>query len=165
MFVKTPKSNFVIKVNLWQSTDISWIFLAGNVPLIATTKIEDWTTWWFIPRIVSGLVHPSYNWTLPPPIPFITTKWDEPPSTHEPSKIGVPSRSFPDFDGHPGVAIGADPRAGFQLAMGVPKNSWMVYIMENPHRKWMIFLGGRKAPVMVVQRSEIKWWQWCPTRP
>ena len=22
-------------------------------------------TWWFIPRIVSGLVHPSYKWTLP----------------------------------------------------------------------------------------------------
>ena len=29
-------------------------------------------TWWFIPRIVSGLVHPSYKWTLPPLIPFIT---------------------------------------------------------------------------------------------
>ena len=30
------------------------------------------STWWFIPRIVSGLVHPSYKWTLPPLIPFIT---------------------------------------------------------------------------------------------
>ena len=48
------------------------------------------STWWFIPRIVSGLVHPSYKWTLPPLIPFITrvyqgynplTKWGEPPST------------------------------------------------------------------------------------
>ena len=29
-------------------------------------------TWWFIPRIVSGLVYPSYTWTLPPFIPFIT---------------------------------------------------------------------------------------------
>ena len=29
-------------------------------------------TWWFIPRIVSGLVHPSYKWTLPPLIQFIT---------------------------------------------------------------------------------------------
>ena len=29
-------------------------------------------TWWFIPRIVSGLVHPNYKWTLPPLIPFIT---------------------------------------------------------------------------------------------
>ena len=28
------------------------------------------TTWWFIPRIVSGLVHPSYKWTLPPRIPL-----------------------------------------------------------------------------------------------
>ena len=28
------------------------------------------TTWWFIPRIVSGLVHPSYEWTLPPPLPL-----------------------------------------------------------------------------------------------
>ena len=26
----------------------------------------------FIPRIVSGLVHPSYKWALPPLIPFIT---------------------------------------------------------------------------------------------
>ena len=30
------------------------------------------STWWFIPRIVSGLVHPRYKWTLPPLIPFIT---------------------------------------------------------------------------------------------
>ena len=29
-------------------------------------------TWWFIPRIVSGLVHPSYKWPLAPLIPFIT---------------------------------------------------------------------------------------------
>ena len=45
------------------------------------------TTCWFIPRIVIGLVQPSYKWTLPPLIPFYNqgynplTKWDEPPST------------------------------------------------------------------------------------
>ena len=40
---------------------------------------------WFIPRIVSGLVHPSYKWTNPT-YPIYNqgynplTKWDEPPS-------------------------------------------------------------------------------------
>ena len=45
-------------------------------------------TWWLIPRLVSGLVHPSYKWINPTyPIynwgynPF--TKWDEPPSTDQ----------------------------------------------------------------------------------
>ena len=28
------------------------------------------STWWSIPRIVSGLVHPRYQWTLPPLIPL-----------------------------------------------------------------------------------------------
>ena len=27
-------------------------------------------TWWLIPRIVSGFVHPSYKWALPPLIPL-----------------------------------------------------------------------------------------------
>ena len=46
----------------------------------------DETTWWFIPRIVSGLVHPSYKWTIAPTYPIYNqcynplTKWDEPPS-------------------------------------------------------------------------------------
>ena len=44
-------------------------------------------TWWLIPRIVSGLVHPSYKWTNPT-YPIYNqgynplTKWDEPPSTN-----------------------------------------------------------------------------------
>ena len=44
-----------------------------------------WPTWWFIPRIVSGLVHPSSKWTNPT-YPIYNqgcnplTKWDEPPS-------------------------------------------------------------------------------------
>ena len=47
-------------------------------------------TWWLIPRIVSGLVHPSYKWTLPPLIPLTKPglfhpptrwTWDEPPSS------------------------------------------------------------------------------------
>ena len=29
-------------------------------------------TWWLIPRIVSGLVHPNYKWINPTKIPFIT---------------------------------------------------------------------------------------------
>ena len=33
-----------------------------------------------IPRIVSGLVHPSYKWINPLLIPNPLTKWDEPPS-------------------------------------------------------------------------------------
>ena len=41
-----------------------WMKSATSIPLV--------TTWWFIPLIVSGLVHPSYKWTLPPLIPFIT---------------------------------------------------------------------------------------------
>ena len=41
---------------------------SGNQLWMAGTS----PTWWFIPRIVSGLVHPSYKWTLPPLVPFIT---------------------------------------------------------------------------------------------
>ena len=44
-------------------------------------------TWWLIPRIVSGLVHPSYKWINPTYPIYIynwgynpLTKWDEPPS-------------------------------------------------------------------------------------
>ena len=29
-------------------------------------KNNDKITWWFIPRIVSGLIHPSYKWTTCP---------------------------------------------------------------------------------------------------
>ena len=46
-------------------------------------------------HLVSGLVHPSYKWTLPPLIPFITRvssptydPWDEPPSRYWSSPSG-----------------------------------------------------------------------------
>ena len=44
-------------------------------------------TWWFIPGIVSGLVHPNYKWIKPTEIPCQSLglyptydSWDEPPS-------------------------------------------------------------------------------------
>ena len=51
---------------------------------------DSFHTWWFIPRIVSGLVHPSFlsGRLAPTKIPFITRvvsptydQWDEPPSS------------------------------------------------------------------------------------
>jgi len=48
-------------------------------------RVKWLSTWWLIPRIVSGLVHPNYKWINPTypiynwgynPLP----KWDEPPS-------------------------------------------------------------------------------------
>ena len=81
----------------------------GEHPLVSSedfpnqsTEIEDRATWWFIPRIVSGLVDPSYKWTSPTypmKIPGSTnplTKWDEPPRMnidsslqHWPPRVGM----------------------------------------------------------------------------
>ena len=53
---------------------------------LAGTQTTAWPTWWLIPRIVSGLVHPSYKW-INPTYPIYNwgynplTKWDEPPSS------------------------------------------------------------------------------------
>ena len=48
----------------------SSIMIVTNILSIKMGRSLD--TWWFIPRIVSGLVHPSFEWTLPPLIPFMT---------------------------------------------------------------------------------------------
>ena len=32
-------------------------------------------------------------------------------------------------------------RMGVSMAMGVPKNGWMVFVMENPIQKWMMTEG------------------------
>ena len=45
------------------------------------------STWWLIPLLVSGLVHPNYKW-VNPTYPIYNwgynplTKWDEPPSRY-----------------------------------------------------------------------------------
>ena len=69
--------------NLWwlqqkkivvSSAELSRQFMTRVGRLFPTTSHEFSlcfsATWWFIPRIVSGLVHPSYKWTLPPLIPL-----------------------------------------------------------------------------------------------
>ena len=62
-----------------------WVMLV-HIPLFWTTLHWSIPTWWPIPRIVSGLVHPSYKW-INPTYPIYNwgynplTKWDGPPST------------------------------------------------------------------------------------
>ena len=48
---------------------IPWDLNQGSLSVL---QLRTSTTWWLIPRIVSGLVHPSYKWINPTKIPFIT---------------------------------------------------------------------------------------------
>ena len=54
-------STIIIHI-IWLNRDILFSYIMGY----------DNDTWWFIPRIVSGLVHPNYKWINPTKIPFIT---------------------------------------------------------------------------------------------
>ena len=47
-------------------TDRKWVTTLVIYIYITILSHSDTVTWWFIPRIVSGLVHPSYKWTTCP---------------------------------------------------------------------------------------------------
>ena len=53
-----------------------WELIHRMVPLLwmgqrnpTESPVENGGTWWLIPRIVSGLVHPNYKWINPTKIP------------------------------------------------------------------------------------------------
>ena len=58
--------------HLWDYKPLTISGACTSMNGIVTTQVywlvknNDKITWWFIPRIVSGLIHPSYKWTTCP---------------------------------------------------------------------------------------------------
>ena len=89
-----PPHPFVPR-KLWRDPGSSWRRPGCHDSEECSGRIQLWdynyydrvTTWWLIPRLVRGLVHPSYKWDFCRVNPLIynwgynpLTKWDEPPS-------------------------------------------------------------------------------------